>query len=106
MISVLIVCEKHFAPGIKNLDYRTNPDLLPFKEGNALTHYLKKNEEKRTKQIDFHEEHPYFSKDFVNKVTRVVKTYEHNEKKTPNIPVLRGVAVAASEQINNSGSYF
>ena len=98
------ICEKHFVPGTVDFDYRTNPGLLPFKEGNALTHYLKKKEQKRSKQIDFRDEHNYFSKEFVNKVTAVVKTYEKTEKTKANIPVLRGVPVASPEQINFSGN--
>ena len=99
------VCEKHFQLNTVDFDYRTNKDLTPFREGTALPHYLKKNQQKKTKKFHVLDEHDYYSNDFVNKVTKSLQSYEKRDKpKTSTIPIFMGVPVA-SQEINFQGIF-
>ena len=102
------VCHKHFPLDTENFDYRSNGDLVPFREGQALPHYLKKNENKKIKKFDLLEEHDYSSRDFINKVTKSVNTYQKSkEKKTTavSLPVPVGVPIASPEEIKFKGIF-
>ena len=101
------VCQKHFPLDTEEFDYRYNGKLVPYREGVALPHYLKKNEEKKIKKFDVLDDHDYSSKVFINKVTNSIRTYQKTkETKTTakSKPVPVGVPIASPEEIKFKGT--
>ena len=82
------VCSKHFPPG-SDLQYWTNPDLIPYQNGQALTQYLR-SERRRSREEPNKELNVRFQHESLN------KTYRKLDPKIVNIKrveVLCGVPV-------------